>query len=152
LRRPRRLSANEAVAGGLPETPPDPEVPDRPKRRRFAVEYKRKILKQADACRPDELGDLLRREGVYSSNLTAWRAARDRGELARLAGRRPNVSATQGVTDVIEPVGPAAITDGPRACDAERTWYRRCYLKWYPSRLKWFSSARSPRAAVATSV
>src|SRR5438876_1327435 len=76
-RRATGVSAGEPVAGAISETPPDPEVSDRPKRRRFTAEYKRKILKQADACtRPGELGALLRREGVYSSSVNAWRAAR----------------------------------------------------------------------------
>jgi transposase-like protein len=40
-------------------------------------------VKQADACKaPGEIGALLRREGLYSSQLASWRTARDRGELA----------------------------------------------------------------------
>jgi transposase len=59
------------------------EVTDRAKRRSFTAEYKRRIVKEADACKADgEIGALLRREGLYSSYLFAWRAARDRGELA----------------------------------------------------------------------
>jgi transposase-like protein len=51
--------------------------------RRFTVEYKRKIVREADACMtPGTVGALLRREGLYSSHLTTWRAARERGELA----------------------------------------------------------------------
>ena len=58
------------------------EVSAKAQRRRFTVEYKRKILSEADGCRePGEIGALLRREGLYSSHLSAWRAARDRGEL-----------------------------------------------------------------------
>jgi transposase-like protein len=58
------------------------EVVAKATRRRFTVEYKRKILREADGCKtPGAVGALLRREGLYSSNLTAWRAARDRGEL-----------------------------------------------------------------------
>jgi len=87
-RRATGGSADEAVAAGVSGTAPDPEVSDKPKRRRFTAEYKRKFLKQADACRPGELGALLRREGVYSSSLTAWRSARDRGELAGLAPKK----------------------------------------------------------------
>jgi len=65
-------------------------------RRRFTAEYKRKILKQADACtRPGELGALLRREGVYSSSLAAWRTARRRGEIDGLTPKKrgPKASA-----------------------------------------------------------
>ena len=58
------------------------EVLAKAKRRRFTLEYKRRILREADRCRkPGELGALLRREGLYSSSLSSWRAARDRGEL-----------------------------------------------------------------------
>ena len=58
------------------------EVLANAKRRRFTLEYKRRILREADRCRkPGELGALLRREGLYSSSLSTWRAARDRGEL-----------------------------------------------------------------------
>jgi transposase-like protein len=59
------------------------EVTEKAKRRAFTVEYKRKIVKEADACKgAGEIGALLRREGLYSSHLTTWRQARDRGELA----------------------------------------------------------------------
>lgn len=59
------------------------EVSDKATRRRFTAEYKRRIVKEADACKtPGSIGKLLRREGLYSSHLTTWRAARDRGELA----------------------------------------------------------------------
>lgn len=45
-------------------------------RRVFTAEYKRDILRQADACtQPGEVGALLRREGLYSSHLTVWRGA-----------------------------------------------------------------------------
>ena len=50
--------------------------------RRFSAEYKVRILREAEACtRPGEIGALLRREGLYSSNLTTWRSQRERGEL-----------------------------------------------------------------------
>jgi transposase len=59
------------------------EVVAKATRRRFRVEYKRKIVREADACKtPGGIGALLRREGLYSSHLTTWRAARERGELA----------------------------------------------------------------------
>jgi transposase len=61
----------------------DSEVSEKARRRQFTVEYKREIVKEADACKtPGAIGALLRREGLYSSHLTTWRAARDRGELA----------------------------------------------------------------------
>ena len=58
------------------------------KRRRFTAEFKRRILKEADACDRGELGALLRREGLYSSHLVEWRRARDAGELAGLTPRK----------------------------------------------------------------
>jgi len=57
------------------------EISERPKRRRFSVEEKGRILAAADACAPGTLGALLRREGIYSSLLAAWRTQRDRGDL-----------------------------------------------------------------------
>lgn len=58
-------------------------------RRRFTVEYKRRILQEADSCsKPGELGALLRREGLYSSHLASWRAARARGELTGLSSKK----------------------------------------------------------------
>jgi transposase-like protein len=58
------------------------EVPEKARRRRFTAEYKRRILREAEACtKTGELGALLRREGLYSSNLAAWRVAlHDRGQ------------------------------------------------------------------------
>jgi transposase len=67
--------------------PPDPEVVEKPKRRQFTAAYKLRILGEADACAPGELGALLRREGLYSSNLTSWRRQRAKGELAALSPR-----------------------------------------------------------------
>ena len=65
------------------------EVVAKATRRRFRVEYKRKIVREADACKtPGTVGALLRREGLYSSHLTTWRAARERGELAGAPKKR----------------------------------------------------------------
>jgi transposase-like protein len=65
------------------------EVLAKARRRRFTLEYKRRILREADRCRkPGEIGALLRREGLYSSQLSAWRAARERGELGGQGARK----------------------------------------------------------------
>ena len=65
------------------------EVPAKARRRRFTAEYKQKILREAERCgKSGEIGALLRREGLYSSHLTAWRAARERGERAGLEAKR----------------------------------------------------------------
>jgi transposase-like protein len=59
----------------------DREVLEKPKRRRFTTEDKLRILRDADACAPGTVGAVLRREGIYSSHLAAWRQARDRGDF-----------------------------------------------------------------------
>ena len=70
-------------------TAPSPEVLEKPVRRRFTVEYKLRILAEADACsETGMLGELLRREGLYSSHLSTWRRQRDEGALAGLAPKR----------------------------------------------------------------
>lgn len=78
-----------AAKGQDGRVPPDPEVPERPKRRRFTAEYKLAILKEADAAtEPGEIGALLRREGLYSSHLVDWRRQRDAGVLQALGKKR----------------------------------------------------------------
>lgn len=68
---------------------PAVQVEAKPQRRRFTAQYKLSILEQADACtKPGEVSALLRREGLYSSNLAAWREARDQGQLAGLQPRK----------------------------------------------------------------
>ena len=85
---------SEAAGGGAPpKSVPDPELAERPKRRRFSAEFKLRILKEAEAAtEPGELGALLRREGLYSSHLSTWRRQQEAGalkELSRRRGRKP---------------------------------------------------------------
>ena len=81
------------AAGGAPAAPPDPELVERPQRRRFTAEYKINVLREADGLsQPGQIGALLRREGLYSSHLSTWRAQRQAGVLEALTrprGRRP---------------------------------------------------------------
>jgi transposase len=66
-------------AAGMPVAP-DPEVPEKATRRKFSAQYKLRILQLADDCADARsLGRLLRKEGLYSSNLTTWRRQRDMG-------------------------------------------------------------------------
>jgi transposase len=65
---------------------PDPQVTQRAARRSFTAAQKLRILAEADACQPGQLGALLRREGLYSSTLKNFRKQRDEGKL----GRDPN--------------------------------------------------------------
>jgi transposase-like protein len=67
----------------------DPEVPEKARRRRFTAEYKLRVLEQADACsEPGRVGELLRREGLYSSHLSVWRKQRREGSLRGLSPRK----------------------------------------------------------------
>ena len=76
-------------AAGNGKSPPDPAVSEKPVRRRFPVEYKLRILHEADRCTaPGQLGALLRREGLYSSLLSTWRQQRKQGTLAGLTPKR----------------------------------------------------------------
>ena len=72
---------------------PDAELVEQAKRRKFTAKYKLEILEQADACtQPGEIGELLRREGLYTSHLTYWRKQRRDGalkELGQSRGRKP---------------------------------------------------------------
>lgn len=98
---------NGVASGGTAKGPPPPsanqvreasppaprsEVVERAQRRQFTAEYKQRILREADQAlasgEPGALGALLRREGLYSSHLTSWRGARDRGELAGLEPKK----------------------------------------------------------------
>ena len=88
------MSTQERVLSG-----PAIEVVAKATRRRFTMAYKRRMVREADACKtPGATGALLRREGLYSSHLTTWRAARERGDLAGPA----------------KPRGPASEVSDPR--------------------------------------
>jgi transposase len=67
---------------------PDPEVPERARRRTFTAKYKLEVLAAYDAAPDGEKGAVLRREGLYSSHITEWRKARDVGALAGLTAPR----------------------------------------------------------------
>ncbi len=75
------------------DTIPDPEVRERPARRRFPAVYKLAILDELDhATASGAKGAILRREGLYSSHVTEWRRLRALGGLAALGrprGPRP---------------------------------------------------------------
>jgi transposase-like protein len=66
---------------------PDPEVPEKAVRRKFTAAYKLRILKEVAQCsKPGEVGALLRREGLYSSNLTLWRRQAQEGLIPKRRG------------------------------------------------------------------
>ena len=83
------MSAMEMALAG-----PEVEVVVKASRWRFTVEYKRKILREGDARRTaSAVGALVRREGLYSSHLTAWQAARERGSSRASRGSGPGPAA-----------------------------------------------------------
>jgi transposase-like protein len=89
---PRPGSAAAVREAARASTPLTPATPERPKRRTFTAEYKQRILREADVAlatgTDGAIGELLRREGLYSSHLTEWRRQRDAGELAGLTPRK----------------------------------------------------------------
>jgi transposase-like protein len=71
------------------DQPPQTEVVPKAKRRQFSASYKLRILEEYErATKPGERGALLRREGLYSSNLTAWRRQRDQGQIGALSPKQ----------------------------------------------------------------
>ena len=87
-----RTSPDGAERSGAPSgaaARPDLEVLEKGTRRHFSAAYKLRVVEEADGCRdPGSVAALLRREGLYSSHLTAWRRARREGALGALARRR----------------------------------------------------------------
>jgi transposase len=74
------------------EEVPDPQVPERAKRRSYSAKYKAEILAESDRLDRDGRGALMRREGLYSSLISEWRKQRDKGALEALGkakGRPP---------------------------------------------------------------
>ena len=73
-----RSEVERSGAPGEAKTAPDPEVLAKARRRQFTAEYKKRILAEVDsAAEPGAIGAMLRREGLYSSNLTQWRMQRE---------------------------------------------------------------------------
>ena len=90
--------ARRATGVSSPGSPPkyqstpaafDTEVTEKANRRKFTAEYKRSIIREADASREQgQVGALLRREGLYYSNLDTWRRQAERGTLDALSKKR----------------------------------------------------------------
>ena len=87
---PERRAPSGSIFGVLGTRLHDPEVPAKATRRRFSAKYKKNILQESDACKgiPGAIGSLLRREGLYSSHLTAWKKQSEKGELAGLTPKK----------------------------------------------------------------
>lgn len=89
----RRATGIPSSSGGVQAagilSHPDPEVPESKPRRRFTAAYKLRILREYESCTvPGEIGALLRREGLYHSNISTWRKQRDQGALHGLSPRK----------------------------------------------------------------
>jgi len=92
---PGRSGGASAAKLATPDKPcqavlvPNPEVLEKPIRRRFTAEYKLRILQEVDTLSESgKIGALLRREGLYSSNLTTWRRQRDNGTIEALSPKK----------------------------------------------------------------
>jgi transposase len=84
-----RRATGVSAAGAVREGAPDPEVVEKAKRRRFTPEYRLKIVRAAEACKGSgEIGALLRREGLFSSQLSTWRRQWGEGALEGLRARK----------------------------------------------------------------
>jgi len=81
-----------ATSNGSSTRAPSTQIVEKPKRRRFSIEDKVRILREADACESGTIGAFLRSEGIYSSQLYAWRRERERGDLDSGALRKRAVA------------------------------------------------------------
>ena len=77
-------SAPPSVTPAVEAKVPDPEVQAKATHRKFTSEYKRRILQETASCDSGDKAALLRREGLYSSHLTAWRHQMKQGEIRGL--------------------------------------------------------------------
>jgi transposase len=85
-----------ARQSGSMEDVPDPQVPEKARRRTYTAKYKAEVLAEYEACDREAKGALLRREGLYTSLISAWRDQRDKGALealSRPAGAAPATAA-----------------------------------------------------------
>jgi len=101
-RRATGISSTAALRGYRANTVvPNPEVSEKASHRSYTAEYKRRILREADGCKAyGQIGALLRREGLYSSNLTAWRRQAERGTLDALSSKKRGPKARKPDTSV----------------------------------------------------
>jgi transposase len=84
---PYPLKTTEVTVNDKPK--PDPEVPGKRPRRRFTAQYKLRILEEIDASSDQgHIGTILRREGLYYSNIRKWRQQRNQGVLHGLSPKK----------------------------------------------------------------
>ncbi len=86
----------EAAPAARKAVIPDPQVSARPQRRHFSAAYKARVVEEAESCtEPGAIGALLRREGLYSSQLSAWRKLYRAGALQALRDDKRGRKATK---------------------------------------------------------
>jgi transposase-like protein len=87
--------------GSEPGRHPEPEVVPRATRRTFSAAYKLRIVEEAEQCvERGQIGALLRREGLYSSQLATWRREREASGLQAMAPKKRGRKAVQDAKDV----------------------------------------------------
>ncbi len=98
----QKQDSNISMNGISATSLPNPEVTPKAKRRSFTAGYKRWVLEEADKCheKHGRMGELLRREGLYSSHLTTWRRQREAGELAGLTPRKRGRKADKEASEI----------------------------------------------------
>jgi transposase len=86
-----------------PMLAPATEASSGSRRRSFTAEYKAKIPEECDAAsEPGRIGEILRREGLYSSHLVDWRRRRAEGGMSGLRPRksgRPPINPAERAKD-----------------------------------------------------
>jgi transposase len=87
--------------GSEPAAQPDPEVVPKAIRRAFSADYKLRIVEEADKCNEyGQIGAMLRREGLYSSQLATWRRQREAGMLQGMAPKKRGRKAHLDAKDI----------------------------------------------------
>lgn len=74
---------------------------DKRQRRKFTATQKARILAEAAACERGQLGSLLQREGIYSSQLASWRTQQEQHGLEGLASGKPGPKVTRDEKDCV---------------------------------------------------
>ena len=122
----------------------DPPPPDRHQRRRFDADYKLTVLADYDRMTGSgEKGAFLRREGLYSSQITDWRRAREAGLLHR--------SGSSDVTAATSKTASPAVTSAALAKETRRADRAEAELARHKLALEIMGKAHALLATLAES-
>lgn len=75
--------------------PPDPEFRERPARRLFTADFKRRIVRETENLMPGEVASFLRRYGLFHGQVRLWKEQIERGELEALSPKKPGRKALE---------------------------------------------------------